>query len=115
MNETPLIECRRCHESKPVEDFPRDRSRPTGFYPYCKVCNAANMRAYYAKYSAEIREKQNAIPSRSKPWYERNRAQAVEIYGGKCTDCGTTEKLDLDHVNEDGNEHREIEHPALMY
>ncbi len=34
------------------------------------------------------------------------RAQAIAVYGGRCVECGTTEDLEFDHVNNDGQEHR---------
>lgn len=30
--------CPRCKETKPLELFPRDRSRSSGRYPHCKIC-----------------------------------------------------------------------------
>lgn len=32
--------------------------------------------------------------------YHKRRNQAIEKLGGKCVDCGTTENLEFDHVNE---------------
>ena len=38
----------------------------------------------------------------------RNKIQAINAYGGKCTCCGESEisVLNIDHVNNDGAEHR---------
>lgn len=42
-------------------------------------------------------------------------ARAVAIYGGRCVECGSQERLHLDHVFRDGLAHREIESAATMY
>jgi hypothetical protein len=34
------------------------------------------------------------------------RARFLEFYGNCCAECGTTDRLELDHVNGDGREHR---------
>lgn len=34
--------CPRCDTTKPVTEFPLDRSRKSGRYSYCKACNRAN-------------------------------------------------------------------------
>jgi hypothetical protein len=34
------------------------------------------------------------------------RAEAIEAYGGRCVICGTTKRLEIDHINGDGAEHR---------
>jgi 5-methylcytosine-specific restriction endonuclease McrA len=31
--------------------------------------------------------------------YERRRSEAVASLGGKCVVCGTTDRLELDHIN----------------
>lgn len=32
-------------------------------------------------------------------WYRNNRLAAIELLGGKCVVCGTTEELEVDHVD----------------
>jgi 5-methylcytosine-specific restriction endonuclease McrA len=41
--------------------------------------------------------------------YHRDRARAIQIYGGCCVECGSVEDLQFDHVNNDGAAHRLIE------
>jgi hypothetical protein len=31
--------CPKCNQERPFEDFPRDKSRADGYYPYCKQCH----------------------------------------------------------------------------
>ena len=33
----------------------------------------------------------------AKKWYHARRAEYVSLLGGKCAECGTTEKLQFDH------------------
>ena len=33
-----MIVCKKCNVSKPESDFPMDRIRPSGLFPYCKSC-----------------------------------------------------------------------------
>ncbi len=42
-----LRSCPRCGVTKPVSEFPRDASRPSGRFPYCKTCNRAHVAAYH--------------------------------------------------------------------
>lgn len=39
--------CARCEETKAIIDFPRDRTRKSGRYPYCKTCNSAKVKAQW--------------------------------------------------------------------
>jgi hypothetical protein len=36
--------CVRCGQTKPLDEFPGDRSRDDGRYPYCLDCHAAQSR-----------------------------------------------------------------------
>ena len=44
MNATNNKDCARCGESKPVADFPKDRRRPDGRFPWCRPCKASDQR-----------------------------------------------------------------------
>lgn len=84
----PIKEC--ATEDCVVQFQPRTHS-----HKYCDDCisdrNRGRSRAYSKKYR------------------ERLRKEAVEAYGGKCVCCGESEYkfLELDHVNNDGNIHRQ--------
>jgi 5-methylcytosine-specific restriction endonuclease McrA len=41
--------CTKCGETKPVEEFPRDRTKATGRYPSCSACRRDRMRIYSRK------------------------------------------------------------------
>jgi len=38
--------CPRCNETKPITEFPKDRSRPLGVFSYCKQCNYSHSRKW---------------------------------------------------------------------
>lgn len=44
MSKTITKECRVCHVTKPLDDFPLDGHRPDGRHPYCKPCKSAGQR-----------------------------------------------------------------------
>lgn len=115
MDELSARECAKCHEVKPLEDFPRDRSRPSGVFCYCRQCNTNHMRDYYHKNKDQIAVNRHRITQQRRENYALVRARAVEIYGGCCVACGSTVRMELDHVNEDGADHRERESASLLY
>lgn len=74
------------------------------------------MRAWHAAhpgYAKAAREKTKAAHPERQPVYSRSyltklKRQTMDAYGGKCACCSETEIsfLTLDHVNDDGAEHR---------
>lgn len=36
------------------------------------------------------------------------KAQAIELLGGKCVNCGSTERLEFDHINNDREDHKHM-------
>ena len=44
--------CTHCDEEKPLDAFPRDRTSPDGRFRWCKTCNTAASREYYARKKA---------------------------------------------------------------
>jgi hypothetical protein len=47
---------------------------------------------------ARSREQYNAyMAAYMKSWYDRRHAEAVEKLGGRCSQCGSTERLEIDH------------------
>lgn len=47
--------CLKCNTSKAPEEFGNDRARPSGKYPYCKICVKNINTANYVKHGAKIR------------------------------------------------------------
>jgi hypothetical protein len=48
--------CPGCGVVKPLEEFTRDRSKPSGFGTYCLTCDRERSRAYYERNRARILE-----------------------------------------------------------
>jgi hypothetical protein len=46
--------CPGCKETKPVNEFTRNRARYDGLQPYCKVCSKADQAKYYHSNQAKI-------------------------------------------------------------
>lgn len=124
--------CRHCGEEKPLEDFHCNKNNKDGHTHVCKPC-AKDIAARWRKDNPEKKKEQDRLHHqrnrdkrlaarreyyRSDPerWKakERDRQQALkheafQAYGGyRCSCCGEEEPmfLCLDHVNNDGNQHR---------
>ncbi len=128
MSQLTTKTCTKCGETKPAEAFGKYRA---GLRAYCKSCHAAGQRARYEQdpskqkaYNRQWREthreqyresqrryqrvRRNATPQHRANYRARLRAQVLEEYGGRCACCGETtpEFLAIDHVLNDGAQHR---------
>jgi hypothetical protein len=120
--------CAKCKQELPLSDFyvyKPSKSRPSGGpHSYCKGCDKKATMASQAKRPPEaLREStrvrvKRAIDNRA-DWYVNylarqkvkgasRRAEVLAAYGGACACCGETipEFLAVDHIHEDGSEHR---------
>lgn len=78
--------CTRCGETKPLEEFGRDRRKRDGRASRCRACQAEYLRAYRKANREAIRERERAyreanreaIRERSREYYERNREAILE-------------------------------------
>lgn len=78
---------------------------------YCDVCRARRLKAYREKY----RDKRLADHRIA---YQILKRLVFNAYGGcHCACCGVShmEFLSIDHVNNDGAEHRRLVHAAALY
>ena len=91
--------CPRCERRKPLSDFHRNAARRDGVHTYCKACNAEITGA-----KAGDPRHQEARRAQSR----RRREKLVADLGGECACCGEDryEFLQIDHINDDGAEHR---------
>ena len=101
--------CYHCKIEKPIEDFFVSRARASRAVGRnsCKACHRAAVKA--KRQTPAGRDKYNAYRRTwSKKQRRVRREKVIAAYGGKCGCCGETEYvfLTLDHVNDDGNEHR---------
>lgn len=64
--------CPKCDETKPVTEFPRNRSRADGRAAYCRPCHAANLAEYRAteRGQAAVLASQRRSLARRKAAYE---------------------------------------------
>lgn len=80
--------CNKCGNVKPIEDFPNDRSRIDGKYPYCKLCNRKKVSEWrsdnpdaFKRYYAENKD---AVLAKTQTWRVKNREHtrqyAAEYY-----------------------------------
>jgi hypothetical protein len=126
--------CSQCGEVKPRTQFTKRMQSPDGRNTACRTCNAAyraanqeRLRSAHAVWVEEHREYlrayRQATKEQSRVWRNANRErlreqanqrarklrdEVLSAYGGACACCGETERafLQIDHVNNDGAEHR---------
>lgn len=115
----PLRFCFGCHIEKPVEEFSKPQPNR------CLDCFLTARREYgrrrYQKHP-ELRERAKAkyqadpekFREQNRRYYAMYLAGALQVYGGCCARCGSTDRLEFDHVNGDGAEHRRREHNQSM-
>ena len=70
--EITLKQCSQCHKWKPLELFVRDKSRPSGRDPRCKVCHRFEVSHRY-KTNSEFKMR---VFKRAEEWRKRNRHKA---------------------------------------
>jgi hypothetical protein len=94
---TGIVEqCPTCHEVKPIAAFGRHVRRPAGCQWDCIPCQEIYAEALKLARRAKVRREVLA------------RLDAVlNHYGRTCACCGSTERLGIDHVNGDGQRHRQ--------
>lgn len=108
--------CTLCKKSKPLDEFPRQRSRPDGRSVWCKPCHCDKSKAW--REANPEKAKKSARDWRSRNPNHRRRDLLRKSYGiepedydrllaeqdGRCAICGTTEPdagkafLCVDHV-----------------
>lgn len=119
--------CTGCGLEKLLDDFRKEARRPHGYSARCKECARADSRRSYA----DNHESNLAVKRRNREKYGPQLATTQKDYrvtnkmivmthycGGTpyCVGCGITnmEVLTIDHINEDGAEHRkEVRHSQL--
>ena len=69
--------CRTCGQTKSTDQFANQKDCKRGHTIDCRRC---------------LQDKQNL-------WLRERRDKYVKLLGGVCVDCGTTERLEFDHVD----------------
>ena len=103
--ETGLKECSKCKKTKPVTDFQKSRLYRCGFTSHCKDCHNKRTKDWTKNNKEHSRQYRNNWTR------DRNRKLKQEViaaYGGFCSCCGenTAAFLSIDHIYNDGAEHR---------
>lgn len=108
----------------PVTEFPQDRSRLDGLSHRCRGCWSVYARqrrnADRAKAAERWRRWKKANPelrrAQKRRANERVRNIVLDHYGRICACCGSTNRLQVDHVNGNGKQHRtEVGHGIAVY
>ena len=108
--------CSKCKQEYPAtaEHFAADRRNRDGLGPRCRCCDRERGRAWKASNRERHRERGRAWAAanrertreKSRERGRRIRAEVVELLGWSCARCGSTERLEIDHVLADGGERR---------
>ena len=78
--------CTKCGETKPLDDFYRDKTRAGGRWPYCKECVREYTRRHYEENRDKERERnrryreenRDKVRERKRRYYEENRDKVRE-------------------------------------
>lgn len=125
----PERTCAICGETKLIEQFyKRNKPEfPSKEYSYwCRDClKEKNRRHYWANRDkrsarAKVLREQNRVEhyAKKKAYYRKTREEVLRHYGGKCACCGEADIrfLAIDHVENDGAEHRKtVGTAAIIY
>ena len=120
MTETPTSKiCNKCKKEKPLCDFyPSKDGCKYARRSRCKECNNEASRQWKRSISKEHRRRHYQTQKDKDYFNKRNRKirlGVLEHYGGVCICCGENrmEFLALDHINNDGAEHKKIHNGML--
>ena len=89
--------CNWCHKTKPITEYYKNSKGIDGVSGHCKQCHKEYYKAYYQQKDKGNYRESTKIAMREK--MRKNRAHYVGLMGGKCVKCGTTENLEIDHIN----------------
>jgi hypothetical protein len=94
------LTCKRCGETKPKEQFSIKQFFSRVKRRLCNACKKERAREYQKAWEANNQ--------RGKRFRERLRTEVLNAYGNVCACCGEGEPkfLSIDHINNDGAEHR---------
>lgn len=103
-------QCSKCKKKKPLSEFPKDKHRQNGLYPYCRPCkNKAARDLYHAKGEKRFRPQ----TATSKKWHRERHIQVTygltveqhkQMYVGQngcCLICGKSMEYNKIHTDHD--------------
>lgn len=103
--------CTKCLQVKPLTEFVPDPARTTGVRSTCRECANKRWNDWNSKHPDWRKQRQFRVSQKAKD-------AAYKAYGGYiCACCGETEPifLTIDHINNDGNKHREKIGSQVIY
>ncbi|MDX2532289.1 endonuclease domain-containing protein [Streptomyces scabiei] len=96
--------CNRCGETKPVDQFSKDRNRKDGKNPYCRTCNSAGMAKWRAANLGRAKENARRTTLRRHGLTAWDYEQLLKRQNSRCAICGTNKPghtpdrlFDIDH------------------
>lgn len=97
--------CTQCGETKAIGKFASPPCRKGNFTACCISCERVRCKNWAQSLTKDKRARRLAY---HKACWVRLRTEILTAYGGKCKCCGesTYEFLAIDHINNDGAEHR---------
>lgn len=107
--------CSKCGAEKPISAFHKRTDSKDGRQSQCADCARARVNTYYRTPKEQARKKaynaanKDKHARQAKEYRRKLFRDAMEAYGGvRCACCGETEWhfLSIDHINNDGAEHR---------
>jgi len=98
--------CPGCNQTKPVEDFAKNRTRPDGLQLWCRDCIALANRKWYAREGQERRKARNGDPAVLEYYRQRHikrrSGKTKEELRKDCALCGESAVVFMDHDHETG-------------
>lgn len=110
--------CSKCFVDKPLDAFHRSARIADGRQRWCKDCSSSHSRLRFITNQHRINERKRQYRAANRHWinpyhHAKQKVQRlwmhgwiIAILGGKCVKCGTEHKLCIDHIDENGREHR---------
>lgn len=113
-----LVQCFNCNSGSNLESI--YSSVPTSKHAFiggiCKICGRDKIerRSSHQKYGSRKRTECLFCIQKEKRFL---REKVIDLFGGKCICCGEPRltKLTIDHVNDDGNKKRSVDHCGTSY
>jgi len=114
--------CYTCKQTKSIDEFWKNKNRYDGCQIYCKICQRKVNDKWIASHPAvqkevRLRHKNKDVASYLEKHRKRNARsrnklinEVFMVLGNACACCGETERsfLCIDHINNDGAEHRKL-------
>lgn len=93
--------CTKCQQSYPLSHY-----RAGGKGSWCKGCHYDYLKAWKKSDAAQPYVERHKLRQRER--HQAQKREAMDAYGGVCACCGESELvfLAIDHVDNDGAEHR---------